>query len=160
MKQVDRGDPRWVMAYWISQKDVKKMLIRPCQQFWRIFQVKYLSHNSSNQYCSKVVLDEFCELFPMVTFNSWRLVKIFQEFLLQWNAFVWGSHIGVRTKAENFRNAPKPNFDLYVISFICTNFEAFTTFSAIFTGLYHGSHEKFMNILLVFYGICLKNFTA
>ena len=37
------------------------------------------------------------------------------------------------TKAENFRNAPKLNFDLYVISFICTNFEAFTTFSAIFT---------------------------
>ena len=35
----------------------------------------------------------------------------------------------MRTKAENFRNAPKPNFDLYVISFICTNFEAFTTFS-------------------------------
>ena len=59
--------------------------------------------------------------------------KFFQEFLLQWNAFVWGSHIGVRTKAENFRNAPKLNFDLYVISFICTNFEAFTTFSAIFT---------------------------
>ena len=42
-------------------------------------------------------------------------------------------HIGVRTKVENFRNAPKPNFDLYVISFICSNFEAFTTFSAIFT---------------------------
>ena len=41
--------------------------------------------------------------------------------------------IGVRTKAENFRNAPKPNFDLYIISFICTNFEAFTTFSTIFT---------------------------
>ena len=39
----------------------------------------------------------------------------------------------MRTKAENFRNAPKPNFDLYDISFICTNFEAFTTFSAIFT---------------------------
>ena len=39
----------------------------------------------------------------------------------------------MRTKAGNFRNAPKLNFDLYVISFICTNFEAFTTFSAIFT---------------------------
>ena len=39
----------------------------------------------------------------------------------------------MRTKAENFRNAPKPNFDLNVISFICTNFEAFTKFSAIFT---------------------------
>ena len=39
----------------------------------------------------------------------------------------------MRTKAENFRNAHKPNFDLYVISFICINFEAFTTFSAIFT---------------------------
>ena len=39
----------------------------------------------------------------------------------------------MRTKAEDFRNAPKPNFDLYVKSFICTNFEAFTTFSAIFT---------------------------
>ena len=34
---------------------------------------------------------------------------------------------------ENFRNAPKPNFDLHVISFICTNFEVFTTFSPIFT---------------------------
>ena len=41
------------------------------------------------------------------------------------------SYIGVRTKAENFRNVPEPNFDLYVISFICTNFEAFTIFSAI-----------------------------
>ena len=39
----------------------------------------------------------------------------------------------MRTKAENFRSAPKPNFDLYAISFICTNCEAFTTFSAIFT---------------------------
>ena len=38
----------------------------------------------------------------------------------------------MRTKAENFRNAPKPNVDLYVISFICANFEAFTLFSAIF----------------------------
>ena len=37
----------------------------------------------------------------------------------------------MRTKGENFRNAPKPNLDLYVISFICTNSEAFTTFSAI-----------------------------
>ena len=35
----------------------------------------------------------------------------------------------MRTKPENFRNAPKPNFDLYVISIICTNFEAFTIFS-------------------------------
>ena len=41
----------------------------------------------------------------------------------------------LRTKAENFRNVPKPNFDLYVISFIYTNFEAFNTFSAIFTVL-------------------------
>ena len=47
-------------------KDVKKMLIRPCQQFWHIFQVKYLSHGSSNQDCSEVV---FCEPFPMVTLN-------------------------------------------------------------------------------------------
>ena len=28
------------------------------------------------------------------------------------------------TKPENFRNAPKPNFDLYVISFICSENEA------------------------------------
>ena len=34
-------------------------------------------------------------------------------------------------KAENFRNALMPKFDLYVISFIRTNFEAFTTFSEI-----------------------------
>ena len=38
----------------------------------------------------------------------------------------------MRTKAENFRK-PKPNFGVFVTSFICTNFEAFTTFSAIFT---------------------------
>ena len=44
-------------------KDVKKMLIWPCQQFWHIFQVKYLSHGSSNQDCSEAVLDEFCEPF-------------------------------------------------------------------------------------------------
>ena len=36
-------------------------------------------------------------------------------------------------KSRKFSKSPKPNFDLYVISFICTNFEAFTTFSAIFT---------------------------
>ena len=65
MKQVDRGDPRWVMAYWISQK-VSKTLIRPCQQFWRIFQVKYFSHDSTNQYCSNVILDEFCELLHLI----------------------------------------------------------------------------------------------
>ena len=33
------------------------------------FPGQILSHDSSNQYCPKVVLDEFCELFPMVTFN-------------------------------------------------------------------------------------------
>ena len=42
------------------------MLIRPCQQFWRIFQVKYLSHDSSFQYGSKVILDEFHELFHLI----------------------------------------------------------------------------------------------
>ena len=47
-------------------KNVKKMLIRPCQQFWRIFQVKYFSHDSSNQYCFKVFLDEFCELLHLI----------------------------------------------------------------------------------------------
>ena len=41
-------------------------------------------------------------------------------------------HIGVQTKAENFRNDPKAILNLYGVSFICTNFEAFTTFSAIF----------------------------
>ena len=46
---------------------------------------------------------------------------------------VKGSHIGVRTKAENCQNAPIANFDLYAISFICTNFEAFATISTIFT---------------------------
>ena len=42
-------------------------------------------------------------------------------------------HIGIQTKVENFQNVPNPNFDLYVISLICTNLEAFTTFSTIFT---------------------------
>ena len=42
-------------------------------------------------------------------------------------------HIGIQTKVENFQNAPNSNFDLYVISLICTNLEAFTTFSIIFT---------------------------
>ena len=51
--------------------------------------------------------------------------------------FVLGSHIGIRTKAESFQNAPKANFDFYVISFICTNFESFTTFSSIFTRIQH-----------------------
>ena len=39
------------------KRSVRKMLIRPGQYFWRIFQVKYLSNNSSNQYGSKVILD-------------------------------------------------------------------------------------------------------
>ena len=105
------------------------MLIRSCQPFWRIFQVKYLSPDSSKQYGSKVILDKFCELFPRVTLII-REVKqnLFQEFPLQWNVFVWGTHIGVITKAENFRNALKPYFDLYVISFI----KRFHGFSAIF----------------------------
>ena len=37
-----------------------------------------------------------------------------------------------RTKVENFQNTLNPNFDLYVMDFICTNFKAFTTFGAIF----------------------------
>ena len=36
-------------------------------------------------------------------------------------------------RRRKFSNVPDPNFDLSVISFICTNFEAFTTFDAIFT---------------------------
>ena len=60
------------------------MLIRPCQPFWRIFQVKYLRHDSSNQYGSKVILDKFCELFPMVTLIIREVKqKLFQEFPLQ-----------------------------------------------------------------------------
>ena len=38
-----------------------------------------------------------------------------------------------KNKSRKFSNYPKPNFSLYVISFICTNFEAFTTFRAVFT---------------------------
>ena len=30
-------------------------------------------------------------------------------------------YFGIQTKVEHFQNAPNPNFDLYVISFICTN---------------------------------------
>ena len=54
MNQVDQGDPRWVMAFWISQKCQKDA---DSQQFLRIFKVKYLSNDSSNQYGSKVILD-------------------------------------------------------------------------------------------------------
>ena len=43
------------------------------------------------------------------------------------------SEVAIRTKAENFQNSPNAKFDLYVISFICTNFDAFTTFSGTFT---------------------------
>ena len=37
-----------------------------------------------------------------------------------------------RTDTEKFQSVPSANFKLYVISLICTNFEAFATFSAIF----------------------------
>ena len=57
----------------------------------------------------------------------------FKNFLFIEMPLLSESHIGVPTKAENFRKAPKPNFDFYVTGFICTNFKAFTTFSAIFT---------------------------
>ena len=36
-------------------------------------------------------------------------------------------------KSRKFSKSHNPNFDLYVIRFICTSFEAFTTFSAFFT---------------------------
>ena len=38
-----------------------------------------------------------------------------------------------KNKSRKFLKFPNPNFDLHVISFICTNFEDFTKFSAIFT---------------------------
>ena len=47
----------------------------------RTFQVKYLSNDSSNQYGSKVILDQFCELFPLVTLLILKVkLKISQEF--------------------------------------------------------------------------------
>ena len=65
------------------------MLIRPGQQFWRIFQVKYVSNESSNQYGNNVVSDWFSELFPLVTLNFMKLSKnIFKNLLLSGNAFV------------------------------------------------------------------------
>ena len=96
----------------------------PCQQFWCIFQVKYLSNNSSSQYSSKVILDEFCELFPLHLIRGIKQ-KLFQECPLRQP--YWREN-----KSRKFSKCPKPNFDFYVISFICTNFEAFTTFSSIF----------------------------
>ena len=54
-------------------------------------------------------------------------------------------------KVANFQNAPNPNFDLYVISFICSNFDAFTTFSAIFTRIHHTSNisNRFWEIFFI-----------
>ena len=56
MNQVDR---EILVSYGIFNftEDFKKMLSRPGQLFWRIFQVKYLRNDSSNQYGSRVVLD-------------------------------------------------------------------------------------------------------
>ena len=52
-------------------------------------------------------------------------------------------------KSRKLRNAPKLNFDLYVMSFICTNFEAFTTSSAICTRIRHTfqSFSDFKNVV-------------
>ena len=43
------GDSQWVMFFFNFTKDFKKMLTRNGQLFWRIFQVKYLGNDSSNQ---------------------------------------------------------------------------------------------------------------
>ena len=51
-------------------------------------------------------------------------------------------------KAENFPNVPNANFDLYVISFIRTNFEAFTAFSAIFKRIRRSISKKRNTIVL------------
>ena len=43
-------------------------------------------------------------------------------------------------KQKVFKMPSDPNFDLYVISFIRTNYEAFTTFGAIFTRIRQTTH--------------------
>ena len=58
---------------------------------------------------------------------------IFLIFFLQWNTCVWSSHTGIKTQGQNFQNAPNSIFDPNDKSFICTKFQAFTTFSAILT---------------------------
>ena len=58
------------------------------------------------------------------------------------------SLIDVRKKAENSRNAPDTKFDLYVISFICINFEAFTTL-AQFLHVFYGHGRNILCILLI-----------
>ena len=56
MNQVDR-EILVELWYFEFNKNVKKMLVQPGQYFWRIFQVKYLSNDSSSQYGSKDILD-------------------------------------------------------------------------------------------------------
>ena len=51
------GDILAVLWHFEFHKKSQNMLTRPGQQVWRIFQVKYLSNDSSNQYGFKVVLD-------------------------------------------------------------------------------------------------------
>ena len=45
----------------------------------------------------------------------------------------------------------KTTFNLYGVSFICTNYEAFTTFRAIFTRIRRANANKYVYILCTIY---------
>ena len=65
-----------------------------------------------------------------------KLSKIFlKNFLFSEMPLPDAAILVYEQEAENSPNTQDPNFDLYVISFICINFEAFTTFSRIFTSI-------------------------
>ena len=58
--------------------------------------------------------------------------RCFRIILTLWsNPYMHSSCLGRPPKHLIFRNAPKPIIDLYGISFLCTNFETFTIFSAV-----------------------------
>ena len=47
------------------------------------------------------------------------------------NPYMLGGCLGISPKRLILGNAPDPTIDLHAISFLCTNFETLTVFSAI-----------------------------
>ena len=104
------------------------------QQFWNIFEIKYLCNDWSNHCGSNVFFDQlykfFHELLLFLNANkSFSSIFLFSGVHLSLNQ----PYCHTKTKGDDFRNASKSALDLHDKSFICTKFQAFNTFSAFST---------------------------
>ena len=122
-----------IIAFWISQKMSKKCWLGPVSSFG----VFSRSNISATIHPISMVLRSFWISF-VSSFHWLRLIyevkwKLFKNFLLSVMPLYEAAIL--QNKSREFSKCPRPNVDLYAISSVCTNFEAFTTFSAIFTSI-------------------------